>query len=505
MPTESGRRKVSILLVEDNPDHGHLIARRLQDTGNEVKRAGTGKEALESLENVDLVLLDYRLPDMSGLETLEAIREFDGPSVVMVTGMGSEEIAVEAMRAGAIDYVVKDSTYLAMLPEVVERAWRLHDLARRAGELQRLALLISAVEDRKTIFKEIVNGARQLLGARSCLLFTGSESDLTIVEQTKDVTGDTSALLGAAADLLRERRTRQETDECLLVSLTQPGQDEDLGVLAMVKNEPVPFAHEELRLAETFAAFAAQALRNLRQREIEQALIRELQQTIELRRDFVNSISHELRTPLACISGFSTTLLNHWGRLDEETIKTSVEKIRHHGSDLTDLVERLLDFASLEQGQFAAEIRTVDLKSELEEALENLKPQLGGRQVSTDLSQARVKADPALLRRVLANLVSNAAKASDPGTEIAVKSSVFDHSARIEVIDAGVGLTADEQAQVFEPFWRSRHSVKSASRGAGVGLALVREYVRTMGGQMGVESSPGKGSRFFFTLKLADD
>ena len=81
---------------------------------------------------------------MSGLETLDAIRRRQGPSVVVVTGMGSEEVAVQAMRAGAIDYVVKDATYLKLLPEVVERAWRLHDLTRRAAQLQRLALMVNA-------------------------------------------------------------------------------------------------------------------------------------------------------------------------------------------------------------------------------------------------------------------------------------------------------------------------------------------------------------------------
>ena len=97
------RRRISLLLVEDDADQRFLIERRLQEMDIDVRLAATGLEALASLEGIDLVLLDYRLPDMTGLETLQAIRKANGPSVVMVTGMGSESVAVEAMRTGAID------------------------------------------------------------------------------------------------------------------------------------------------------------------------------------------------------------------------------------------------------------------------------------------------------------------------------------------------------------------------------------------------------------------
>src|ERR687894_28375 len=210
------RRRISVLLVEDNPDHVHLIERRLRDGGLDVRRASSGAEALASLDGIDLVLLDYRLPDMSGLETLQEIRRMDGPSVVMVTGMGSEEIAVEAMRAGAIDYVVKDTTYIRMLPEVVERAWRLHDLTRRAKQLQRLALLVNSAEDRETIFAEIVNGARQLLGAMMCSLLIVENDELVSVAKSGDAVESGSVLLGGAREVLKSGKTKID-DEALLV------------------------------------------------------------------------------------------------------------------------------------------------------------------------------------------------------------------------------------------------------------------------------------------------
>ncbi|MBW3594185.1 MAG: hybrid sensor histidine kinase/response regulator [Actinobacteria bacterium] len=494
------RRPISVLLVEDNPDHIHLIERRLRDGGLDVHRASSGKEALASLDGIDLVLLDYRLPDMSGLETLQEIRRIDGPSVVMVTGMGSEEIAVEAMRAGAIDYVVKDATYIRMLPEVVERAWRLHDLTRRAKQLQRLAFIVNSAEDRESIFAEIVNGARELLGAVMCALLIYEEAGLEVVAQGGSSVDPSPALMDRATKVLESGTTDIE-GEALLVPLSKGG-DEPLGVLAIISDGRT-FIEEELDLADTFASFAGLALRNLRRRELEQRLIGELQQTLELRRDFVNSISHELRTPLACISGFATTVLTHWGRLDEETIRSSVEKIQHHGGDLTNLVEKLLDFSFLEQGRFAPEVTTMDLKPTIETSVEDLQPLVGGRQIEIDVEEVKVAADPNLLHRVLSNLISNAVKASGTDEPIYVRAVHHDGVARIEVEDRGTGLSEEDAAHVFDPFWRSRHAIKAAQRGSGIGLTLVKEYVRTMGGEVGVTSKLGTGSTFYFTLPVA--
>ena len=416
--TARGRRPISVLLVEDNPDHGHLIERRLRDEGVDVRRASTGREALASLTGMDLVLLDYRLPDMTGLEMLQEIRRVGGPSVVMVTGMGSEEVAVEAMRAGAIDYVVKDPTYLRMLPEVVERAWRLHDLSLRSKQLQRLALLVNSAQDRESIFSEIVRGARALLGAVMCALLLSEDEGLQVVAQDGSDASMDPALIERATKVSESHITDVDGGT-LLLPLSRDG--EALGVLAIDSGDRM-FVREELDLADTFVSFAVLALSNLRRRELEERLIEELQQTLELRRDFVNSISHELRTPLACISGFASTILTHWGKLDNETVYSSVEKIQHHGSDLTDLVEKLLDFSFIEQGRFVSDVIPMDLKAQIETSVADLSPLLATRPVDLDVEEQHVLADPNLLHRVISNLISNAEgfrrRRSDPSPQL---------------------------------------------------------------------------------------
>lgn len=495
------RRRLSLLVVEDDADQRYLIEHRLQEMDIDVRLAATGLEALASLDGIDLVLLDYRLPDMTGLETLQAIREAQGPSVMMVTGMGSESVAVEAMRNGAIDYVVKDATYLRNLPEIVERGWRQHDLTRRAGRLQKLALVVSEAEERDVMLSEIVNGARELLGADACALVVPEEdADPAIVASTPDGLELPSDLMVHARRVMESREV-ETVGSLLLVPLTKQ-DDEAAGVLIVVSDEHTLYRPEEMQLAETFASFGALALRKLRRQEMEQSLIDELQSTLELRRDFINSVSHELRTPLACISGFSTTLINYWGRLDEETTLSSIEKISHHAADLAKLVDALLDFGALEHGRFGAEIEQVDLKRDVELLVEDLQPLLADRVVKIEVPDISVRADRALLKRVFINLFSNSVKASEAGSTITVRARARE-VVEIDVIDEGVGLSKHELERVFDPFWRSRGAVKAAKRGAGIGLTLVREYVRTMGGQVRASSEPGTGATFTFTLPLA--
>ena len=142
------QRTPRILVVDDDPDHRFLIERALRDAGYATTSVATGREAVDQLDDADLMLLDYRLPDMNGIEVLKASVDVDGPSVVMVTAMGSEHVAVEAMRAGAVDYVVKDANYWHRLPTIIARAYRMHDLARRARLLERITLVVNSSLDR---------------------------------------------------------------------------------------------------------------------------------------------------------------------------------------------------------------------------------------------------------------------------------------------------------------------------------------------------------------------
>ncbi|MHB8464561.1 MAG: putative bifunctional diguanylate cyclase/phosphodiesterase, partial [Acidimicrobiales bacterium] len=166
-----------VLVVDDESDFRYLTALSLRDAGFEVREAASGEEALTSIDGVDVVLLDYRLPGLSGLETLREIVAKEGPAVVLMTAMGSEEVAAEAMRSGAVDYLAKGTDYLVRLPEVVARASRLHELTRKVRESQRLAqgLLESAPD---AIVVVDASGVIRLVNRQTGTLFGWDRSEL---------------------------------------------------------------------------------------------------------------------------------------------------------------------------------------------------------------------------------------------------------------------------------------------------------------------------------------
>ena len=493
---------VRVLVVDDDPDHRLLARHRLERAGFDVRLAGSAEEALVGIESVDLVLLDYRLPGTSGLELLPLLSE-RGPSVVMVTGMGSEGLAVEAMRRGAVDYIVKDESYLEILGDVVRRAWLHHDLVRRAGELERIGLLVTSASARREVFAEVVEGARRLLRADGCALFVFTEAGLVQEATAGCHVGDRNSLLADARRLLAAPQKTVETLGRLLVPVP-PADETPLGVLAVLASEPRRFDPEERRLAVALASYAGIALGNLRRLDLERALVAELQQMLDLRRDLMASVSHELRTPLTCVSGFAETLRTHWAALSDDERLLFVDKICHHSTELGDLVERLLDFSQVEAGRLHAGIRNVDLRAEVEATVAALGPLMTGRPVEIDVEVSSAMADSVLLRRTLTNLLSNAVKYSEPGTRIVVRGSASGGVARVEVADEGTGLTSEEADRAFDPFWRASRVTSNSLRGTGLGLALVKEYVRVMGGDVTVESELGQGSTFTFTLPLPE-
>lgn len=493
--------RFSVLVVDDDPDQCFLVEQILGAEQIHVSTAHSGDEALQRLKGVDLVLLDYVLPGRSGLEVLREIRQSDGPSVVLVTAMGSESVVVEAMRAGAIDYLVKDSRYLQALPQVVERAWRTHDLARRSREVQRLALLVSSASGGVGVFEEIVAGARDLVRADECLLLLMEGDQLEVRARAGVAQIDPDEVRRRASITMSAPEPVGTTvgGHHLLLVPVRAADGTALGALALTRLGNSEVGAEESALAVTFAAFCGLALAHFKQLDLERSLVAELNETLEIRRELVAAVSHELRTPLTCILGFTATLNNHWFDLDDASRREFLTKVSEHGLELAGLVDGLLDFAAAEVGRLTAATIDLDVVAEAQSLVSQLDPLLAGRDVLVSQGSAWAKADPTLLRRTLSNLMSNAVKYSAATSPIHLTIASSGGWVTVAVRDEGVGLTPAEVQRVFEPFWRAGRGI-SRQRGTGIGLGLVRDYVRLMGGSVSVVSEPGRGSTFSFTL-----
>jgi signal transduction histidine kinase len=273
-----------------------------------------------------------------------------------------------------------------------------------------------------------------------------------------------------------------------------------IGVLAMVaEDNGAPFTAEEVQVLELFAGQAAIAIENARLFEAA-ARARAMEELDRLKSEFVSTVSHELRTPLTYIHGYSELLLGH--RLKPEMVSEAAGEIHEASSRMTRLVDDLLDLSRLEAGRLRLRLTRLNLGDLLRSAAAAARFQSPDRPIELDIAPLpEITADPARLRQVVDNLLNNAQRYA-PSSVVTLRARPVEGGVRVEIADRGPGISPEDQARVFEPFYRGAKSEVSPLRGGGLGLAIVRRLVEAHGGRVGLESSLGHGSTFWFALPL---
>jgi len=236
-------------------------------------------------------------------------------------------------------------------------------------------------------------------------------------------------------------------------------------------------------------------------------IVRDLTQRKEVERlkdEFLSLVTHELRTPLHHIKGFVTTLLQTDVEWDPVTRRDFLETINREADRLIDLVEKILDLSRLEAGRLPLEKGWHQAADLIHGALQRQHLLIADRQVRvsvpSDLPALHV--DGREIELVLANLVANAARYSEPGTEITIEAQGHNDRVVFSVADQGIGIAPEHQQLIFEKFYREERTARRVP-GIGLGLAICKRIVEAHGGHIWVESAPGKGARFFFDLPLA--
>jgi two-component system phosphate regulon sensor histidine kinase PhoR len=224
-----------------------------------------------------------------------------------------------------------------------------------------------------------------------------------------------------------------------------------------------------------------------------------------VRREFVANISHELRTPLTAIRGFIDTLDGE-PELSEEERRRFLAAAARHVHRLSNLVNDLLALAKLDSPEFKLELVACDIKAEVEGALELHAAAARERGVAlagdVEAGLPMVLADPVALEQILSNLIDNAIKYNQADGRVVVRAVRVGDLVRIAVEDSGVGIPAVHLPRIFERLYRVDPGRSRAEGGTGLGLAIVKHLVLKHGGDVWVTSEPGRGSTFWFTLRL---
>jgi PAS domain S-box-containing protein len=520
------RTKANILIVDDRADKLLALEAILSSLDENIVKARSGKEALRHLlqQEFAVILLDVSMPVMDGFETAALIRKrpnTEHTPIIFITSISqSENNIARGYSLAAVDYMITP-----IVPEVLRtKVSVLVELHRKtelvklqAEELQRAEEFrhqqqLSIVEDRL----EAETRRNRFFTLSLDLLAIASFNDFFI--QLNPMWENT---LGYSADELRARsiiefvhpEDRTATAEQLnQVKLgTAPTYFENRyrcrdGSFRWLGWSAAPFPAEQLVYIFARDVTARKASEN-EISSLNQQLERRIKDLTEINREleaFGYSISHDLRAPLRSIRSFSQFLREHAGaKLDTEA-QDYLKRVEGAAKYMDLLLLDLLQYSRLNGGEL--ELSPVDLEMAARDVLVSIEREVEDRHAEVRIAGplGSVTAHPATVRQVFYNLISNALKFVEPGKTplVEISSERKDGSVKVWVADRGIGIAPQHHHKIFGLFQRL-HSNESYP-GTGIGLALVRKGIERMGGQIGLESELGHGTRFWFELTAAN-
>ncbi len=467
-------------------------------------------------------------------------------AVTLPTG-GSDEIAemgrvVELLRKNTFErdeLLIERAQAADRLEKQVEE--RTVELAQSVKELRALGEVSQAVNstiDLQTVLSTIIAKAVELSGTEAGTIFVFDDAsqefqvqanhgmDEELIAAIKDRHIHLGETMVSQAALQRRPMqladAKQDTSSLVLdvvqragfrALLTIPllGADRIVGALVVRRKEPGEFPQSTINLLETFAAQSVLAIQNARLfHEIEEKS-RELELASEHKSRFLASMSHELRTPLNAIIGLTELMVANPVRFGTEKALEPLNRVHRAGTHLLGLINQVLDLSKIEAGKLELSPESVNVVRLIDEVVgtaRQLAEQNKNRLVvEADRSLGALTVDPMRLRQILLNLLSNACKFTKGG-EVALRvRKIVDGRSWMEfaVSDTGIGMTAQQQAKLFEEFSQADALTARQFGGTGLGLAITRKLARMMGGDVTVASEPGKGSVFAVRLPGSAD
>ncbi|MBI4334893.1 MAG: PAS domain S-box protein [Chloroflexi bacterium] len=484
---------MKILLIEDNPGDARLVREMLREgptdfTLHSARNLESGLRFLAARDSaINVVLLDLGLPDSRGLETLATLRRHarDLPVVVM-TSLDDEEQAIHAVRQGAEDYLVKGQVDGRLLRRcllyAIERK-RLTESMEKARQSvaeseERYRLIVDTAgegiwvtsPDTRTVLvnqrmADMLGHSVEEMKGKSFFDFVAREQVPALREKQKD------RMRGISEQYELQIRRKDGSLLWVMVSgspLFDP-ENQYIGQLGMLTD------------------------------------ISERKRIEEIKDEFIGMVSHELKTPLTVVMGCLYTLLSN--KLAPEDRRQMLDDAIFGAESLSDILENLLELSRSQAQRMVLEKHTTAIGHVASEVVERLRSKSAIHRLVTDIPDdlSPVEIDRVRVGRLLTNLVDNAIKYSPDGGEIKIRARQDNGNLTVAVIDHGIGISKENQAKIFDRFQRLSKSGESGIPGIGLGLHVCRLLVQAHGGRIWVESEPGSGSTFYFTLPVRSE
>jgi signal transduction histidine kinase len=402
-------------------------------------------------------------------------------------------------------------------------------LQRQTSIAEILRVISSSPTDVMPVLEAVTHRAAQLCDAPDARLFLVDGDAVKYVTGFGDAKGATPSrpltrgivvgraiidqsvmhiedIVAVLDDFPDAREPQREFGNRTMLAVPLVRENKAFGAILMRRKEVRPFSEKQIELVKTFADQAVIAIENVRLFNEIQDKSRQLEVANKHKSEFLANMSHELRTPLNAIIGFSEVLIERlFGEMNAKQ-EDYLKDIHSSGKHLLSLINDILDLSKVEAGRMELELSEFHLPAALQNAMTLVRERAHNHGIKLALKVApslgEIRADERKVKQIVLNLLSNAVKFTPDGGRVDVNARMNGEAVEIAVKDTGVGIAPKDQEAVFEEFRQVGRDYTNKQEGTGLGLALTRRFVELHGGKISLQSKPGKGSTFTFTLPL---
>ncbi len=492
---------LKIAVIEDDKGLNDLMCRRLERNNHEAIGLLNGSDAIRFLKEneVSLMIVDMNLPDFTGDKLINTLSSNNiNVPYIIATGQGSESIAVQMLKKGARDYLVKNSEFLNILPSTVEMVWH---------EVQLESLLEKAkhkIAVQHASLSEISD-----FSPHGIIAIDDDNNILTLNNKLLDICGiDKEHKFESSTHFFENMETIAHQEAGAIEAINAVCNEfcgtvfndmELCGRFYEVYSTPMMNDYD-LQSSGRIWYFIDVTDHKISKEQMETEKI-EAEESAKMRSKFFASVSHDVRTPLNSIIGFL-------GLLEDSDItdiqKLYLDSINSSCNHLILLINDILDFTRIEHGSIDINTQPILIRPVLEESINNFIPhstETGVElilQIDDDVPE-RINCDTLRFKQILINLLGNAMKFTHEGS-VSLLCSITGSNLKIEVIDTGIGISQDVQEYLFSPFTQADPSITEMYGGSGLGLAISKQLAECMGGTLSLESKLEDGSKFTLCL-----